>query len=241
MDPAIIKLIAVVIAIIIIWIAASHRDPNKWYGGMVCLKCGYHWQSRRHTPPATCPSCRSKQISTKTQGSSVHAPQQAAPVTNAALQSFLSFAGFTAGDTLEKAQRILGVPTKTTDNLEHSLIAHHYWLDEDGDSSLTIYQKREEVRIAGLDVSSPLELSNVKIISHLRSIGVVDPNLSYVGQPLITIIAVFGNPTEEFSDIYRYDIYESQNARYAGQVSFTCYAHDNHICSSIGVVWSLEA
>ena len=38
------------------------RDPNLWYGSMGCYACGYLWQSRKNTPPASCPKCRSKSI-----------------------------------------------------------------------------------------------------------------------------------------------------------------------------------
>ena len=33
------------------------RDPNKWYGDMLCLMCNYRWVARKRTPPARCPSC----------------------------------------------------------------------------------------------------------------------------------------------------------------------------------------
>jgi hypothetical protein len=33
------------------------RDPNKWYGRMNCIRCGYIWQTRLNTPPARCPRC----------------------------------------------------------------------------------------------------------------------------------------------------------------------------------------
>jgi hypothetical protein len=41
------------------------RDPNGWYGGMNCTKCGYEWQSRRNTPPAACARCGSQAIKPK--------------------------------------------------------------------------------------------------------------------------------------------------------------------------------
>ena len=39
-----------------------NRDKTKWYGTMICNRCGYRWQSRRNTPPARCANCRSKNI-----------------------------------------------------------------------------------------------------------------------------------------------------------------------------------
>jgi hypothetical protein len=33
------------------------RDPNKWYGDMLCLSCNYRWVARKRTPPARCPGC----------------------------------------------------------------------------------------------------------------------------------------------------------------------------------------
>ena len=38
------------------------RDPNQWYGKMLCNRCGYNWQARRSTPPARCAKCSSKDI-----------------------------------------------------------------------------------------------------------------------------------------------------------------------------------
>jgi hypothetical protein len=38
------------------------RDPNKWYGDMICETCQYQWLTRRKTPPAACPRCRKKAI-----------------------------------------------------------------------------------------------------------------------------------------------------------------------------------
>jgi hypothetical protein len=63
MDQEIVKLIAVAIVIVIIIIAAAFRDPNKWYGEMLCHNCSYCWRSRRSTPPARCPSCGAGLIS----------------------------------------------------------------------------------------------------------------------------------------------------------------------------------
>ncbi len=48
--------------LIIVSAAVVKRDPNKWYGKMSCTKCGYQWDSRRNTPPARCPKCRSNSI-----------------------------------------------------------------------------------------------------------------------------------------------------------------------------------
>ena len=51
------------LAVILIAFAVTY-DPNKWYGKMKCMKCGYHWSSRRNTPPARCPKCGSNTIIT---------------------------------------------------------------------------------------------------------------------------------------------------------------------------------
>ena len=33
------------------------RDPNEWYGDMLCLDCAYRWVSRKTSRPARCPNC----------------------------------------------------------------------------------------------------------------------------------------------------------------------------------------
>ena len=65
-DPIVQLSIAVVVILLAVVIAAvskANRDPNKWYGKMLCLKCDYRWQSRRQTPPARCARCSSTSIS----------------------------------------------------------------------------------------------------------------------------------------------------------------------------------
>lgn len=55
----------VIVAVVALvgWLTgAFNRDPNKWYGGMSCSRCGYSWQSRRKTAPGRCPKCSSNQI-----------------------------------------------------------------------------------------------------------------------------------------------------------------------------------
>lgn len=43
----------------------AKREAQKapvWRGRMSCITCRYEWTSRRQTPPATCPACRSGSI-----------------------------------------------------------------------------------------------------------------------------------------------------------------------------------
>lgn len=42
------------------------RDPNKWYGDMLCMGCAYRWTSRKRTPPARCPRCGGRYLHTVT-------------------------------------------------------------------------------------------------------------------------------------------------------------------------------
>lgn len=62
-DPIVGFVAFLVVVIILLLIKAATYDPTKWYGEMKCGKCGYDWKSRRKTPPASCPNCRSKLIS----------------------------------------------------------------------------------------------------------------------------------------------------------------------------------
>ena len=55
-------LIFLIVLIGKIFFCLGERDPEKWYGKMACFSCGYLWPSRRNTPPARCPRCRSNQI-----------------------------------------------------------------------------------------------------------------------------------------------------------------------------------
>ena len=42
--------------------AASKPPEHVWYGRMRCGSCGYHWTSRRSSPPAKCAGCSSRNI-----------------------------------------------------------------------------------------------------------------------------------------------------------------------------------
>jgi len=59
MGPWLIPLVGIAIGVVVNLL----RDPNKWYGQMICNQCDYDWESRRSTPPARCPKCSSKDIS----------------------------------------------------------------------------------------------------------------------------------------------------------------------------------
>jgi len=58
MGPWLIPLVGIAIGLG----SALLRDPNKWYGKMVCNRCSYDWQSRRSKPSARCPKCSSKDV-----------------------------------------------------------------------------------------------------------------------------------------------------------------------------------
>jgi hypothetical protein len=72
MDKQLVHLIVgLVLFAILLIVAASRgevselffRNPEKWYGEMICKRCGYRWTSRKNTTPAKCPHCRSSYIS----------------------------------------------------------------------------------------------------------------------------------------------------------------------------------
>lgn len=42
---------------------AKAQSQHRWYGQMQCSACGYEWESRRDTPPSSCPQCRNRNIS----------------------------------------------------------------------------------------------------------------------------------------------------------------------------------
>jgi DNA-directed RNA polymerase subunit RPC12/RpoP len=237
----IVGIILLIIIIIIGLIGGFKRDPNKWYGEMVCLTCNYKWQSRRNTPPARCPSCRSKSISVvKGDGAApaVQTPVQTSykqskskGVTAPTLQSFFSFAGFQYGDSITKALKLLGAPQQITDNPQYSLVSNHYFVDEYGGYGLTLHHKRDDERIVALD------LVGAKTIGELHAKRIYDKTFFYLGRRWDTIREDFGEPTESVADTYGYDIYQTQNLSPTGQVVFSCYEHDNQICSAISVYW----
>jgi len=49
------------------------KNPNKWYGDMLCLDCGYRWRSRKSQPPARCPKCSGRHLHTATKNQPVPA------------------------------------------------------------------------------------------------------------------------------------------------------------------------
>jgi len=57
------------------------KDPNRWYGDMLCLDCGYRWTSRKSSPPARCPNCSGRYLHavTKNQPSPATLPSVATP------------------------------------------------------------------------------------------------------------------------------------------------------------------
>ncbi len=42
--------------------AKREQEKHLWFGHMQCGACGYLWTSRKKTPPARCPRCRSAAI-----------------------------------------------------------------------------------------------------------------------------------------------------------------------------------
>ncbi len=235
-DP-LIGLIAVIVLIIIIALfKALTHNPNKWYGKMVCNKCGYQWQSRRTTPPTRCPSCSSKLISTQTDAQAIGHQQSSRDSTNTDstnMQSFLPFCGFTRGDTLDKAQRILGQPQQVMDNPQSSFVVLHYFLDEYNSPGFAIYLERHTDRIMRV------ELNSAEGILQLKARGITDSNMSYLGQHVDFIKATFGKPVGEESDNFEYHIYQPPNPNYIASVTFTCFEFENYDCSTIACSGSL--
>lgn len=43
-------------------LGGRNRYFDIWKGAMVCGNCMYNWQSRRTSPPASCPKCGSKDV-----------------------------------------------------------------------------------------------------------------------------------------------------------------------------------
>lgn len=56
-------LIISIICLILVAISlCAKRDPNKWYGDMLCVRCAYRWISRKSNPPARCPKCGGQRL-----------------------------------------------------------------------------------------------------------------------------------------------------------------------------------
>ena len=66
----------------------------------------------------------------------------------------------------------------------------------------------------------------------LKCNGVNDPNFSYLGQHWDVIKARFGEPNDN-----SYDLCRNSEDISSGVVTFTCYDHDDYICSRISVQW----
>lgn len=50
------------IILLIIALLSESRDPNLWYGRMLCDRCNYRWNSRKTTKPSRCPSYNKREI-----------------------------------------------------------------------------------------------------------------------------------------------------------------------------------
>jgi hypothetical protein len=160
-------------------------------------------------------------------------PLSSGATPDASINSFFSFAGFKYGDTMADAHRILGTPVDVDDDLENPFISQYYFPDQSDIEGFELSIDRDTNRIIGLNLQSK------DAVYKIRSKGIADPNLSYLGQRWDIIKAKFGNPTViDKPGNYGYEVHLSPEDRYAGLlINFVCHEADDYICSRIDILW----
>ena len=154
-------------------------------------------------------------------------------MSNPGVASFLSFAGFAYGETVARADRILGRPHKVMDELRYSTVTSCYFPAGFEAYGFEISFKRETGLIRDLKIGTG------EAVYRLRSKGVFDPNLSYLGQHRGVIEGSFGNPTSSSNDHFQYELFRPESKVFDGTVTFICYDFNNYVCSEIEVTWFL--
>jgi hypothetical protein len=160
-------------------------------------------------------------------------PLSSGATPNPGINSFFSFAGFKYGDTMADAHRILGKPQEISDDLENDNIVQYYFPFETDIGGFELSFDRNTNRIVGLNLLSP------DAVYEIRSRGIADPNLSYLGQRWDVIKAKFGNPNRiDKPGYYEYEVHLSPENRFAGLlIIFVCHEADDYICSEIVIDW----
>ncbi len=135
-----------------------------------------------------------------------------------AMISFLSFAGLTRGASVTDAIRLYGKPEEETTDTE--------WI---------------KLKYSGIGLWVTASANSKKVwritvnrqpgVDFLRSVGVNDDKLCFIGEHLDAIQAAFGKPHSSGHGIYHYQF--GANCK----VDFVCYDIHNYKCIEISVMW----
>ncbi len=152
------------------------------------------------------------------------------------IDAFLSFAGFSYGDKVQKVHKLFGNPHNVIDKLEYGLLFYTYYPNDFGVDTLSISHHRNT------GVISTIGISDANVILRLRAKSIIDPKFSYYGQHLNVIQAAFGKPQDEVAEIYVYHLYPPNQLNrdedsYVGHTTFTCYSFDDYKCTDLTVQW----
>ena len=156
------------------------------------------------------------------------------------LRSFFSLAGLSFGDSLSDLYRLFGQPDRVSDDPESALVFVRYFIESEEDLGFHVFYDRASGLIQGATILTEYALFKI------REKGIIDESLLlFFGRSWAVIRSEFGEPSDSYSDNFEYKIYRDkyseQTDDYAGQVTFTCYEHDDYKCTSIGVHWFFDS
>lgn len=161
----------------------------------------------------------------------VVAPSLAAERT-IALSDFVSFLGFSPGDSIDAAFARIGSPTRQDPNKKYSF-GDCYW-DALGERALNLsFDKKTRrimvLRVNAADVNRP-ELTREYFLDR----GMRDPALEFLGKSRDEIMARFGKPDGISSNNYEY---ERKIGGLDIGITFVCYDFRGYLCDEIVVRW----
>jgi hypothetical protein len=136
-------------------------------------------------------------------------------------QLFFTAAGLSYGDTIEDVERIYGEPEEVRQS--RNLIHLSYM-----DGGLVISCNANTGAVKFIDLSSE------EAVAALKERGLMSASLSLFGKHRNSILKALGQPgSVEVAD----HIYQFSNGSQRCEVTFTCYDHEDYICSNIVIFW----
>ncbi len=150
------------------------------------------------------------------------------------IELFNTFLGVNYGDKIDALYAVLGEPTQVdlNDGSDGETVYDFVsvYFEKNGDRYARATYNRESEQIEGITIVTTLIEEADATINILKSKGVTDKKIEWLGKQRDDIFEQFGPQNYVSADNYEY-------TRNNMDVVFICYDWNNYLCSEIEVYW----
>ncbi|HYG16408.1 MAG TPA: hypothetical protein VEC12_11695 [Bacteroidia bacterium] len=145
---------------------------------------------------------------------------------------FGTIIGLSKGDSYEKAVKILGTPSTTTEKENDSYSFYSVYYNDASDNRMFSYTYDKKTKMVNhFRITGNRNTNHIETKNYLAGQKVNDVKVNFLGMHKDSILKVFGTPDRISSDNYEF-------VKGPVSVTFICYSFHQYKCSEIYVFWN---